>query len=63
MVADTSHPNSRGTGVRIGVHAGGDDPIADAAALGVNGVQVFLGPPQSWKGPAFPHPHGADGFK
>lgn len=58
-----SHPNSRGSGVRIGVHAGGDDPIADAAALGASAVQVFLGPPQSWKGPAFPHPDGAEGLK
>lgn len=63
MVADTGHPNSCGTGVRIGVHAGGEDPISDATALGVNGVQVFLGPPQSWKGPAFPHADGAEGFK
>jgi len=59
----TGHPNSRGTGVRIGVHAGGDDPITDAAALGATAVQVFLGQPRSWKGPSFPHADGAEGLK
>lgn len=58
-----THPNTRGTGIRIGVHAGGENPIADAKAIGARAVQVFLGPPQSWAGPSFPHPDGAAGLR
>lgn len=63
LASMATHPNSRGTGVRIGVHAGGDDPVGDAVAVGAQAVQVFLGPPQSWKGPSFPHPEGAAGLR
>ena len=47
--------NSAASGIVIGVHAGGDDPCADAAAVGAQALQVFLGNPQSWSAPTFPY--------
>lgn len=49
--------------VRLGVHAGADEPIGYAAGLGVTQVQVFLGSPQSWSAPSFPHADGAEGLR
>ncbi|WP_222593219.1 deoxyribonuclease IV [Cellulomonas composti] len=37
--------------VLIGAHARGDDPVAIAAEVGADCVQVFLADPQSWKKP------------
>ena len=47
----------------IGGHVGQDDPIGQAAVIGADTVQFFLGDPQGWKKPAFPHPDGAAGLK
>ena len=47
----------------FGGHVGQDDPIGQAAAIGADCVQFFLGDPQGWKGPEFPHPEGAAGLK
>ena len=38
--------------VLLGAHVDSVDPLADAAALGADIVQIFLGDPQSWKKPA-----------
>lgn len=37
--------------------------FARAAGLGMAHVQIFLGDPQGWKAPSFPHPGGAAGLK
>lgn len=47
----------------IGGHVGQEDPIADAIAIGADCAQFFLGDPQGWKAPTFPHPDGAAGLK
>ncbi len=47
----------------FGGHVGQDDPIALAAEIGADCVQFFLGDPQGWKGPEFPHQGGAAGLK
>lgn len=36
----------------VGAHVGRDDPLDDAAALGVDCVQIFLSDPQSFRKPA-----------
>lgn len=38
--------------VMFGAHVDSTNPLADAAALGADIVQIFLGDPQSWKKPA-----------
>ncbi|HSO69608.1 MAG TPA: deoxyribonuclease IV [Arachnia sp.] len=38
--------------LRLGAHVDSTDPLAEAAALGLDVVQIFLGDPQSWKKPA-----------
>lgn len=45
---------------QLGAHVDPTDPLADAAALGADIVQIFLGDPQSWKKPAAMSPGGAD---
>lgn len=35
----------------FGAHVPGDDPLAEAASVGAGCLQMFLGPPQSWKAP------------
>lgn len=35
----------------LGAHVRGDDPLAEAAGLGAGCLQMFVGPPQSWKKP------------
>jgi deoxyribonuclease-4 len=35
----------------IGAHVPGDEPLAEAAAIGAACLQMFVGPPQSWKKP------------
>jgi len=37
--------------LRLGAHVDSTDPLAEAAALGIGAVQIFLGDPQSWKKP------------
>ena len=39
---------------RIGAHFHVDNPLAQAAALGADAAQFFLGDPQGWKGPVIP---------
>src|SRR3984885_10792971 len=39
---------------RIGAPFHVDNPLAEAAALGADAVQFFLGDPQGWKGPVIP---------
>lgn len=43
-------------GVHVGAREDDGDPVAEAAASGADGVQVFLSDPQGWKTPK-PHPH------
>jgi deoxyribonuclease-4 len=40
--------------VRIGAHLHDGDPLTEAAELGADAVQFFLGDPQGWKAPTFP---------
>ena len=35
----------------IGAHVPDDDPLAEATSVGAECVQLFVGPPQSWKKP------------
>jgi deoxyribonuclease IV len=35
----------------IGAHVPGDKPLVEAAEVGADCVQMFIGPPQSWKKP------------
>jgi deoxyribonuclease-4 len=43
----------------IGAHVDQEDPVAEAAARGTDVVQMFLGDPQSYKGPVVRYPGGA----
>lgn len=47
----------------IGGHVGQEDPIGQAVEIGADCAQLFLGDPQGWKAPTFPHPDGAAGLK
>ncbi|MBE7324200.1 deoxyribonuclease IV [Nocardioides sp. Y6] len=47
----------------IGAHVSADDPVAHARARGMSLVQIFLGDPQSYKGPVVLHPGGAEGLR
>lgn len=38
--------------MRIGVHVGSSNPLAEAKLRGAKAVQLFLSPPQTWKKPA-----------
>lgn len=35
----------------LGAHVPGEDPLAEAASVGADCIQMFVGPPQSWKKP------------
>ena len=35
--------------IDVGAHVSGEDPVAEAISRGVDLVQIFLGPPQSWE--------------
>ena len=48
---------------RIGAHVSSEDPVAEAKARGTSVVQIFLGDPQSYKGPVFAHTGGAEGLR
>ena len=43
----------------IGAHVPGDAPLEEASAVGAECVQMFVGPPQSWKKPP-PRPDAAE---
>jgi deoxyribonuclease IV len=47
------------SGVIIGAHVPGEAPLEEAAAVGADCVQMFVGPPQSWKKPP-PRPDAAE---
>ncbi len=47
----------------IGAHVDNADPIAEARARDTSVVQIFLGDPQSYKGPVVAYPGGADALK
>lgn len=51
------------TTVRIGAHVDQHDPIAEAAARGLDVVQIFIGDPQAWKGHEVAYPGGAEALK
>ena len=51
------------TTVRIGAHVDQHDPIAEAAARGLDVVQIFIGDPQGWKGHEVAHPGGAEALR
>jgi len=37
--------------IAVGAHVSGEDPVNEALSRSVDLVQIFLGPPQSWKKP------------
>jgi len=41
---------------------GQDDPIGQAQLIGARAAQFFLGDPQGWKAPTYPHSGGAAGL-
>jgi len=49
--------------MQIGAHVDQADPIGEAQARHAPLVQFFLGSPQSFKGPVFEHPGGAEGLR
>ncbi|WP_265522828.1 deoxyribonuclease IV [Oerskovia flava] len=49
--------------MRIGAHLGQADVIDQAAAIGADQAQIFLGDPQSWKGATFDYPGGPEQLK
>ncbi len=48
---------------RVGAHVDQTDPIAAAQAVGADAVQIFLGDPQSYKGPVVAYEGGAPALK
>ncbi|NYG54139.1 deoxyribonuclease IV [Nocardioides perillae] len=47
----------------LGAHVAQEDPVGEALARGAAHVQVFLGDPQSYKGPALRHDGGLAGLR
>ncbi|CAM3191025.1 deoxyribonuclease IV [Nocardioides dubius] len=47
----------------IGAHVDQTDPIAEATARGADVVQIFLGSPQSYKGPVVEYADGAEALR
>lgn len=47
----------------LGAHVDSVDPLGEAAAIGADIVQFFLGDPQSWKKPGTLYPEGAAALK
>ncbi len=56
MADATTHP-------RIGAHVERADPLAEAAARATDVVQIFLGDPQSYKGPVVEYAGGAEALR
>lgn len=50
-------------GYELGASVDSVDPLAEAATLGADVVQLFLGDPQSWKKPGTLYPGGAAALK
>ncbi|QCX28961.1 deoxyribonuclease IV [Nocardioides jishulii] len=51
------------TSFAIGAHVASDDPVQHAQARGMSVVQMFLGDPQSYKGPVVEYAGGAEALK
>lgn len=51
------------SGQLVGGHVGQTDPIGNAVEIGADIAQFFLGDPQGWKAPTFPHSDGAEGLQ
>ncbi len=51
------------TDLAIGAHVEQEDPVAEAVARKAAVVQIFLGDPQSYKGPVVRYAGGADGLR
>ncbi|GII99828.1 endonuclease IV [Sediminihabitans luteus] len=49
--------------MRIGAHVDQSDAITQAQALGADVAQIFLSDPQSWKGPEWTYPGGAEALR
>lgn len=49
--------------VSLGAHVAQTDPVAEAVARGAEVVQIFLGAPQSYKGPVVEYAGGPAAFK
>ncbi|WP_347353252.1 deoxyribonuclease IV [Intrasporangium sp.] len=49
--------------LHIGAHVDQEDPIAEAVARGATLSQLFLGDPQSYKGPVIRYPGGAEALR
>ena len=52
-----------GMTIPIGAHVDNDDPIAHAQARGASVAQIFLGDPQSYRGPVVAYAAGAAGLR
>lgn len=48
---------------RIGAHVSSADPVAEAQARETSVIQIFLGDPQSYKGPRFENVGGAEALR
>ena len=51
------------TPLALGAHVDQTDPIAEATARGIGMVQLFLGDPQSYKGPVVRYEGGAEALR
>ena len=51
------------TNLPLGTHVDAADPIAEALARGVDCVQIFIGPPQKWKGHEVAYPGGPQALR
>ncbi|SHJ10612.1 deoxyribonuclease-4 [Tessaracoccus bendigoensis DSM 12906] len=49
--------------IALGAHVSSTSPLSDAAGMGADLVQVFVGDPQSWKKPVTPFADGAATLK
>lgn len=49
--APGSYPRSTMASQPVGAHVQGDDPLAEAAAVGAERIQLFLSNPQGWEKP------------
>lgn len=49
--------------IKLGAHVSSTHPLADAAGMGAELVQVFVGDPQSWKKPVTPYPDGPEALR
>ncbi len=60
---DEHHDDDRRATPRVGAHVDQEDPICAARSVGGDVAQIFLGNPQSYKGPVVAYPGGADALR